>query len=240
MSTPKKNKMSLYIGIGIGVVIILLFTMPIFRVQTIEVTNNRYYSKSEIIETSGIQKGQHIFDLSASTAKQQLSKLPYIAQVHISRKFPNKVKINVVEKAPYVYTKFKGNYLCLNEQGQVIEQSQEKYHPVPTVSGLYFERFKVGETLPILNQDNWFILQEIMEILTKYDYITKVKEVDVTNIEEIHLYIDKLDVIMGDIGEFNKKIEVLIQTYEVKGYSVGKLDISTWPKTGSATLRPIT
>ena len=58
--------------------------------------------------------------------------------------------------------------------------------------------------------------------------------------EEIHLYVDKLDVIMGDIGDFDKKIEVLIQTYEVEGYSMGESDISKWIKTKQATLTRIT
>ena len=79
-----------------------------------------------------------------------------------------------------------------------------------------------------------------MTELIKYDYVDKVKEIDVHNIEEIHLYVDKLDVIMGDIGDFDKKLEVLIQTYEVKGYSMGELDISRWAKTKQATLKRIT
>ena len=72
----------------------------------------------------------------------------------------------------------------------------------------------MGETLPILNEDHWFVAQEVMEKLMKYDYATKINEIDVHNMEEIHLYVDKLDVIMGDIGDFDKKIMVLIQTYE--------------------------
>ena len=79
-----------------------------------------------------------------------------------------------------------------------------------------------------------------MTQLTKYDYVEKITEIDVHNIEEIHLYVDKLDVIMGDIGDFDKKIEVLIQTYEVEGYSMGELDISKWIKTKQATLTRIT
>lgn len=239
MKAQKTNNLRLYIGIILGVVMILLFTMPIFRVQAIEVSANHYYTSDEIIEASGIKIGQHIFDLNEMNATKSLEQLPYISQVHIMRKLPNKVILNVEEKAPYVYVKFKGNHLCLNRQGKVIEQSQEKYHAIPTVKGIYFNSFKKDETLPILNQDSWFVLQEIMESLEKYDYVTKIKEIDITDLDEIYLYIDRLNVIMGKIEDFDEKLEVLIQAYEIKGYSVGKLDISTWSKTGSATLKPI-
>lgn len=238
-SEQKKNKKKINIGIMAGIVIILMFMMPICYVQSIEVLNNKYYSKEEIIEESGLAN-KHLLDLSYFSAKERLLDLTYIGKVDINYSFPGKIVIDVVEKAPYAYVKFRGNYLCLNEQGQVIEQSQEKYHEIPIVDGLKFESFTVTETLPILNQDNWFIAQQVMTELIKYDYVDKIIEIDVHNIEEIHLYVDRLDVIMGDIGDFDKKIEVLIQVYEVKGFSIGELDISGYTKTGDATLRRIT
>lgn len=235
----KTNNRKIYIGIILGIASLLLFMMPICYVHSIEVKNNQYYSEDEIIEASGIEK-KHLLDLAYFSAKDKLLNLAYIAHANINYEFPGKIVIDLVEKAPYVYVKFKGNYLCLNEQGQVIEQSQEKYHEIPVMDGLKFEKFKVGETLPILNQEHWFVGQEVMTELIQYDYVNKIKEIDVHNMEEIHLYVDKLDVIMGDIGDFDKKIEVLIQTYEVEGYSMGKLDISKWNKTKQATLTRIT
>ena len=229
----------MYIGIIVGIVSILLFMMPICYVQSVEVSNNKYYTDEEIIEASGIEN-KHLLDLAYFSAKNRLLDLAYIGKVNIHYKFPGKIVIDVVEKAPFAYVKFKGDFLCLNEQGQVIEQSQEKYHEIPVIDGLKFESFTVSETLPILNQDDWFVAQEVMTELIKYNYVDKVIEMDVHNIEEIHLYVDKLDVIMGDIGDFDKKIEVLIQVYEVEGYSMGELDISGWTKTGDATLRRIT
>ncbi|MBE6022700.1 MAG: FtsQ-type POTRA domain-containing protein [Cellulosilyticum sp.] len=238
-SAQKKNKKKVYIGIIGGIAIMLMFMMPICYVQSIEVTNNRYYSEDEIIKVSGIEK-KHLLDLAYLSSQDRLLELPYIANAELSYKFPGKIVIDLVEKAPYVYVKFKGNYLCLNEQGQVIEQSQEKYHEIPVVDGLKFEKFTLEETLPILNEEHWFVAQEVMTELIKCEYVDKIKEIDVHNIEEIHLYVDKLDVIMGDIGDFDKKIEVLIQAYEVKGFAMGELDISRFIKTGNATLRQIT
>ncbi|MBP3887973.1 MAG: FtsQ-type POTRA domain-containing protein [Cellulosilyticum sp.] len=238
-SEQKKNKKKIYIGIIIGIVIILVFMMPIFYVQDIEVVNNKYYTEEEIVETSGLAN-KHMLDLSYFSAKDKLLDLTYVGKVNINYRFPGKVIIDIVEKAPYVYVKFKGNYLCLNEQGQVIEQSQEKYHELPVIDGMKFESFTVSETLPILNQDNWFVAQEIMTKLTKYDYVEKITEIDVHNIEEIHLYVDKLDVIMGDIGDFDKKIEVLIQIYEEQGFSMGELTIDPSSKECLATLACIT
>lgn len=233
IKTKRKYKI-----IGAGIVIALLFMMPVCYVQSIEVRNNFFYTSEEIIETAGMEK-KHILDLNYFTAKNRLLQLSYISDVKMSYQFPGKVIIEIMEKVPYAYVKFKGNFLCINEQGQVIEQSQAKYHDIPIISGIKFKAYKVGEALPILNEDHWFVAQEVMEKLMKYDYGNKINEIDVHNIDEIHLYVDKLDVIMGGIGDFDKKMVFLIQTYEGNeiNLSVGELDISGLNKTGYATLR---
>jgi len=235
-----KKKTKKYIGIILGIFVLLFFMMPIFYIQEIEVRNNRYYSVEEIIDASGIEKG-HLLDLAYFDVTDKLMALPYIAKVNIKYRFPGKVSIDLVEKAPFAYTQFKGTYLCLNEQGQVIEQSQEKRHELPVIDGLKFNFFKNEETLPLLNQDNWLIAVEVLRSLEKYDYVDKVNKIDIHNIEEIHLYVDKLDVIMGDIGDFDKKIEVLIQVYDVNGFTMGELSIYPDGKGEIvATLTPIT
>lgn len=221
-----------------GIIVTLVFMMPVCYVQSIEVKHNYFYSTEEIVEVSGMSS-KHLLDFNAFSAKNRLLQLTYIEDIKMSYAFPGKITIEVKEKAPYAYAKFKGNYLCINEQGQVIEQSQDKYHDIPVISGLKFSEFKLGETLPILNEEHWFVAQEVMEKLAKYDYVNKINEIDVHNIEEIHLYVDKLDVIMGDIGDFDKKIVLLIQAYEGNdiNLSVGELDISGLSKTSYATLK---
>ena len=125
--------------------------MPIFYVNQIEVKNNHFYTQEDIIQTSGVQKN-NFFDLSFKKVRANLLELPYIQDVTISYSFPGKLEISVVEKSPYAYVNFSGNYICLNENAQVREQSPKKYHELPVIEGLKFESFKVGEVLPIQNE----------------------------------------------------------------------------------------
>ncbi len=233
----QKKKTKLYIGIIVGIVLLLLFMMPVFYVNKIEIKNNHYYTQEDIIETIGIQNN-HFFDLSFKKAKSKLLELPYIQDVKISYRFPGKLEINIVEKSPYAYVNFSGNYICLNKNAQVIEQSAKKYHELPVISGLKFESFKIGEVLPIQNEEQWLCATDVLRYLEKHKFIDKVSKIDVYNLEEIHLYVDKLDVIMGDIGDFDKKIEVLIKIHEE--YNMGVLDFRSYAKRGEVLLKPIT
>lgn len=234
-----KKDYKVKIGIIIGIIVILILMMPICYVQKVEVYHNQFYTKEEIIKTSGIEN-KHLLDLGYFSMKEKISALPYIANVNIKYQWPGKIIIDITEKAPFAYVDFNGTYLCLNQQGQVIEQTQERYHEVPLIAGIKFSSFKNGETLPIENEDLWFVAQEAIEKLHKHDYLSKISKIDVHNIEEIHLYVDNLDVIMGDIGDFDKKIETLIQIHDKEDYTMGYLDLSVAVTKKEAYISPIT
>lgn len=221
----------------VSLIVVTILVMPIWYIKHIEVVNNVYYTKEEIIKAAQIDHA-NLLDLSFKRAKENLLELSYIKNVHITYHFPGKIKLDVVESAPFIYVPFMGSYLCLNEQGQVIEQTSEKQNEVPLVKGLSFSSFKTGEILPVINEDIWFLVKEIMAVLKENDYISTIDVIDVNHVEEIHLYVDNLDAIMGDIGDFDKKVRWLIVAHET--YDMGILDLTNVVKTGQAPLRPIT
>ncbi len=224
------------IGIALGVLVTLIFVMPIFYIHDIEVISSSYYSADEIINQSQI-KGKNVLDLSWLNAKKRITDLPYVQSAKIEYSFPNKVKITIEEKTPFAYVEFQGTYLCINEQGQVIEQSQQKHHKIPVIRGLKFDSFHSGEVLPISNQDNYLTAVTVIQKLQLYEYTEEINEIDVHDIEQIHLYVDKLDVIMGDIGDFDIKIATL-KGIRNEGYSVGQLTINKRGEAYAATLGP--
>lgn len=235
----KKDK-KVYIGIIMSILLVLLFMMPIFYIQSVEVSGNHYYKTEELVEMTGV-KNKHFLDFSRFSIKKNILKLPYIQDVKVKYTFPGKVKITIEEKAPFAYVSFKGNYLCINAKAQVIEQTQQKYHDIPVIEGLEFDSFKNNETLPIKDQEQWLVAQAIITSLEKYNYVSKIDKIVVYNLQQIHLYVDKLDVIMGDIGDFDKKIKTLIAIHDEQGYTMGRLDLSVInTKLNAAYLEPIT
>lgn len=220
-----KKKTKRYLGIISGMVILLLFMMPICYIESVEVINNNYYSEEEILKAAQIKR-QHFLDWNFISAKRGIKDLPYINDVRLKYHFPGKIQINVSEKVPFAYVDFKGTYLCINEQAQVIEQTQEHYQEIPMIEGLEIESFKSMQTLPIKNQDTWLVAQAIVKELVEHNYGHKVSRIDVHNLQEIHLYVDKLDVIIGSIDYFDDKIEVLKQVHDKHGYTMGQLNLS--------------
>ncbi|MDF2877087.1 MAG: FtsQ-type protein [Clostridia bacterium] len=230
-----KLRKKIYRGILFILAAGIIMIMPIWNITQIEVENSSLYSNQEIIDASML-KNKHILSTSFKETKKSLLKLSYIKDASIKYIFPGKVVITLIEREALGYVPFMGTYLCLDESGQVIEQTSNERILLPVIQGLQFTEFKIGEALPIENEDNFSSSIEMINILKKYDYAEKVKSIDVYNLEQIHLYVNNLDVIIGNIGDFDKKLQWLMQAHEI--YDMGVLDLSNI-NNGEAILSPI-
>ncbi len=220
---------------GISVLLITLSVLPIWRVTTVEVSNNQHYSKEEIEKVLLIDN-EPFWGLSKKKLQKRLKKLPYIEDSQIAYGFPGKIKVRLVEKIPYGYVPFMGTYLCIDEKGQVIEQTNGRSEGIPIIKGLSFNAFRTGELLPLESEDPLLVAMEIIDTLKKYNFDKNITTVDVYDLEQIHLYVHNLDAIIGNIQHFEEKLQQLIKIQE--SFDMGQLDLSQIPN-GEVILSPI-
>ncbi len=93
---------------GISVLLITLSVLPIWRVTTVEVSNNQHYSKEEIEKVLLIDN-EPFWGLSKKKLQKRLKSLPYVEDSQIAYGFPGKIKVRLVEKVPYGYVPFMGH-----------------------------------------------------------------------------------------------------------------------------------
>jgi cell division protein FtsQ len=236
VSTRKKK--TIWVGLGALILCIIALLLPVWTITHLNVEGNVYYSKEDILKVAKVSEGMHLLELLPSKIKTRLKQLPYLKDVDHNYVFPGTFVISIKEAVPLGYVPFSGTYLVFDGDGQVLmQQSSTKGEFVlPVVEGLRFNRFTVGEKIVFENEDHFIIALEMIQSLSKYDYLEKVQVVDVANIEEIHLYVDRLDVIIGSMKDFEKKMEYLMEIH--KEYTSGILDLSQVQK-GEAILRPL-
>ncbi len=82
----------------------------VFTVKNIEVSGQYELSDREIERISGIKRGANMFDLDLLQGIKNLIREPFINKVYIYREFPDKVKINVIERHPIVLIELAKDY----------------------------------------------------------------------------------------------------------------------------------
>lgn len=113
--------------LALAAAVILCFIV-FFRVNTISVTGNEKYTQQEVLDASGIEKGDALLLVNKSAAAGKIiAALPYIDQVRIGVAFPNVVRIEVKElDTAYAVAASDGTYWLINSSGRVVEETTAK------------------------------------------------------------------------------------------------------------------
>ncbi|MGL4362657.1 MAG: cell division protein FtsQ/DivIB [Cellulosilyticaceae bacterium] len=224
---------------AIGLIIlglITIFILPIWQVDQIIIKGNEVYTEEEIRTAMTLSEGMHITQLNKEKVVDEISIFPYMGTVDVAYKFPNDVIINIHERRPLGYVRFLDTYIAIDEDGFAVEQSSTRRMKLPIIEGLQFNQVTIGGQIQIENTAQMQTLKEITRILRKYEFFETVDVIEVANIEQMHLYVDKLNVIIGDIRDFDKKVRYLIEVH--KQYAMGILDLSLID-TKQAILKPL-
>ena len=109
----------------------------IFAITTIEVQGTERIDPEKIKEASGLSQGQNLFSFKEDEVRKKiLDQEPWIRQVDISRRFPDKVLIHVKERRPAALVRVNGSVWIMDSQGRPFKvASKEDDFTGPIITG---------------------------------------------------------------------------------------------------------
>ncbi len=96
-----------------------LWQSPFFEVNDVEVQGTERISPETVVQRSGLL-GQRMFDADLATAQDELYRLPLVSSVKVERKWPDTVKIIVVERQPWGVWEQAGVRYTIDREGVVL------------------------------------------------------------------------------------------------------------------------
>lgn len=235
--SPETWKRLLIMG---GIVVAVVLSMVIFfRVQTIEVVGNGYYSLEEIVQAAGVAEGDNLLTVSrGSVAGNIMAQLPYIESVRVTRNLPNTLLLTVSEfDATYAVTDTEGDWYLITANGKVtekVEAREAKSHI--QVTELTIEPPTVGEIIQVHADEEEELaaqgqLNALTSLLTEIENAELVKQiVSVSVPSSYHIsvsYEGRFAVDLGNTERLDYKLEFLKKVIaEQKEYASGTIDLS--------------
>ncbi len=172
MSKKKKQKITLRQVIGISLSILFFLTLwsaikwadyrHTFRVDHIRINGYEILDKKDYQEMISTVEFQSIHDANLRTIAEAIETNPFVKAARVSRHFPNRMKINIVERKPLAILNL-DPFLMIDGEAVVLPDHQYSQSAlVPILSGfnpaqeLYPEgeqtfSIKVKEAVDILN-----------------------------------------------------------------------------------------
>lgn len=215
-------------------IIVLIGNSSLFNIKQIEVTGNSRLSENKIISISSLNIDTNIFRFSKHDVKKSLLENAYIEDVKISRKLPSTVTIEIKERIPSYMLQFTDSYVYINNQGYMLEISNEKLE-VPVIVGFTTDlnTFKVGNRLDMQDLKKMNMVIKILETAKNVELSEYISKVDISNTKEYKIEMESLGktIYLGDATDLNSKMlelkEILHKTQGEAGEVFLNVDLNT-------------
>lgn len=192
----------------VGGICAYLFTSPSFNIEEISVKGNTQLTNQQVLSLAEIKKGDNIFSKIGIVTKVKLKQNGYIEDAQITKIFPNKIEINVVERQKKFQIKTsEEGYIYIDEQGYILQYGTEKLE-IPTIIGIEMQQVDVGKEKR-LNEKNLNKMEKILQIreLCKNIQIAdKITQYQVEDEYIIKLENEEITINFGDASNLKDRI----------------------------------
>ncbi|MEE0967945.1 MAG: FtsQ-type POTRA domain-containing protein [Clostridia bacterium] len=226
--SPKRNTAFVWIlvmlmaALLIGFILIGFFT-SYFDIKNITVEGLQKHTAEDIVELSGIKKGEKLYKVNSSYAEKSiLSACSEIMNVKVKKQLPGTVKIILTYDTPKYFTKVTGEYYTLSDSLRVLSRGENKkelegsglvYIQMPNI-----KRAVAGETLQFFGKDKSYITA-VIDAFEKSSFRDEVSRIYIENKFDICIVnVGFYRIELGDSKDLELKLKMAEKVLDTGGY----------------------
>lgn len=138
----------------------------LFDIKPIEVNKNTFYKDEQIVKISGLVEGTNIFKARLSDAEKKLEKEPYIKNAELSRNFPDKILIDVIERKEMASIPYGPKFIVVDNEGIALRTTKQNPN-LTIIEGITVNKLTLGEVLHTKDQDDYLSAIKVLNEMAK-------------------------------------------------------------------------
>ena len=221
---------------GLLIFSIIRFIKGFMKISVFEITGDSPYESEEIINASGLKKGDKLYSIDEDKVVHDIKlKCPYVKNVRIESKFPNRIKINVDSFSAAYYVEIFGDYYALDINMRVLEETSDNTKFVnANIPRLCIPNIKTAivgsELIYGENEAEIKFVDEILSVLRSTTFTSRLTLVDINNRFDIKVQVDgNINVDMGNSEKSKEKlkaVETALADPRLENCISAKIDVS--------------
>ena len=188
---------------------VILSLTVLFKTQAYEVSGITKYTEDQIIEASGIKKGENIFLAPKRPAENRIKKeFPYVEEATVSFKIPDTIRIAVVEAVEgYLVKVTDSEYLVISTKGRILNRITDvSQYDLPIFIGPTLTSGEIGDYVNYEDDKVVTMIESITQTFADNGY-QGITEIDATNMADISFtYENRIKVKLGIPEDLDYKI----------------------------------
>jgi len=203
------------------------------RLEQIEVTGNHYVGRRAVLERFAADRGRSVLRVPLAERRRALEEIPWVEQASVERILPNRLRVELVERAPVAFLRLGTDLALVDAHGVILERPANAEFHFPVAAGL-------TETLPREQREQRMRLyvQFLKDIeLVRPRATQHVSEVDFTDARDLRATLAALPemrsggagepgavlVHFGD-GDFVNKFRLFVENFPRWRAAAGRVD----------------
>lgn len=184
-----------------------------FKIKSIDIQNNTHYEDEEIGTFIQDLMGSNIFEVNKKKIEDTITgELNWVKETELSKIFPDKVIIELIERKPYLKILYKGEYFLVDDEGVVLDKINEEnsgnYEDLILVRNAVNYNITIGEKIAKKNVLSCVEIYKFFDSELK-SIIKEAKLEDNISGDIVFCTNDKKEIIFGDSSDIAKKVEIL-------------------------------
>jgi len=102
----------------------------------IELAGNRYIAREAALAPFAADLNSSVFRIPIDTREKQLEGLPWVDRAIVSRIWPNRIRVELVERIPIAYLRSGSDLSLVDSHGVILDRPLDSNFQFPVVSGM--------------------------------------------------------------------------------------------------------
>lgn len=225
----------------VSAVCLFLSSTILFKIKEIVVQGDAVCEAQVLVEKSGIKKGDNLFLANTAAASEKLEEeIPEIDTVTMTKKFPNKLVMDVKRAEKAFCVEHENSYVCISNKGKVLEIAEERDENLPLLRGVRLDFFEIGKKI-IYSEKS--VAKKLAEFVEKMNAngLSKITEIDFNNGFSFFVcYDNRVKINFGFYENIDYKIKTAAEIINNKlgAAESGTLDLSEISKENRSYFTP--
>ncbi|MCM1253468.1 MAG: cell division protein FtsQ/DivIB [Clostridium sp.] len=191
-----------------AVIAAYVYIMDNYTITNVYVEGNIHYTDEEIIDmVMNGRYGNNSLFLSLKYRDKGIDDVPFVETMDVTIEQKDTIRITVYEKAIAGYVAYLGRYMYFDNDGIIVETSEEATPGIPQVTGLSYDYVILHEPLPVENPEVFQDILNITQMLSKYSL--SVDKIYFAPDYEVTLIFGDVQIAMGSSDDLDEKIMML-------------------------------
>ncbi|MGL5433833.1 MAG: cell division protein FtsQ/DivIB [Lachnospiraceae bacterium] len=197
------RKTGIIIALLIGLILAVLFLSV--NISEITYTGNKRYTDEQMTDTlfpDKVSRNSILCYLKERFGQHET--IPFVEDYKIVFQSPGRIEVIIYEKSVVGYVSYMSSYMYFDKDGIIVESANTELSGVPLITGLKFGHIVLYQKLPVESIDVFDEILNLTQILSIYEL--KVDRIKYNTFMEATLYMEDIEVILGNNDSLNGKI----------------------------------